>query len=29
VSFGLQYFGTENFKFEFNSQGLSFDQGFA
>ena len=27
VSFGLQYFGTENFKFEFNSQGLSFDQG--
>ncbi len=27
VSFGLQYFGTENFKFEFNSQDLSFDQG--
>ena len=27
VSLGLQYFGTENFKFEFNSQGLSFDQG--
>ena len=27
VSLGLQYFGTENFKFEFNSQDLSFDQG--
>lgn len=27
VSFGLQYFGTENFKFEFNSQDLSFEQG--
>ena len=27
VSLGLQYFGTENFKFEFNSQNLSFDQG--
>ncbi|MDA8949492.1 hypothetical protein N9H70_02380 [Pseudomonadales bacterium] len=27
VSLGLQYFGTENFKIEFNSQDLSFDQG--
>ncbi|MBT7388203.1 MAG: hypothetical protein HN823_04660 [Gammaproteobacteria bacterium] len=27
VSLGLQYFGTENFKFEFDSQDLSFDQG--
>ena len=27
VSLGLQYFGTENFKFEYNSQDLSFDQG--
>jgi len=27
VSLGLQYFGTENFKFEFSSQDLSFDQG--
>ena len=27
VSLGLEYFGTENFKFEFNSQDLSFDQG--
>ncbi len=27
VAFGLQYFGTENFRFEFNSQDLSFDQG--
>ena len=27
VSLGLQYFGTENFKFEFNSQDLPFDQG--
>ena len=27
VSLGLQYFGTENFKIEFSSQDLSFDQG--
>jgi ABC-2 type transport system permease protein len=27
VSFGLQYFGTENFRFEFSGQNLSFDQG--